>query len=70
MAGAAGMARTQLWMHACVNKTRSAAGTSCCCPRHCMSMPTLCQEGQASPTFQRRLQSFPHLIAKRYESAS
>eukprot|EP00983_Pelagomonas_calceolata_P095088 1157965-Pelagomonas_calceolata.AAC.2 len=48
-------------IHACVNKAWSAAGRSGCCPRHCTSMPPLCQEGLASPIFQRRLHRFPHL---------
>eukprot|EP00983_Pelagomonas_calceolata_P131705 1161803-Pelagomonas_calceolata.AAC.2 len=41
MAAAACMARTQLCMHACVNKAWSAAGRSFCCPRHCISVPSL-----------------------------
>eukprot|EP00983_Pelagomonas_calceolata_P035605 1114757-Pelagomonas_calceolata.AAC.3 len=38
-----------------------AAGGSCCCPRHCISMPPLSQEGLAAPIFQRRLRHSPHL---------
>eukprot|EP00983_Pelagomonas_calceolata_P010370 336240-Pelagomonas_calceolata.AAC.5 len=51
------------YKHACVNKAWSAAGRSCCCPRHCMSMPPLCLEGLALPTFQCRLRCFPRLSA-------
>eukprot|EP00983_Pelagomonas_calceolata_P045700 1139848-Pelagomonas_calceolata.AAC.8 len=50
MAGAACMAHTQLGLHACVNMAWSA-GRSCCCPRHCMSAPPLCQEELACQFF-------------------
>eukprot|EP00983_Pelagomonas_calceolata_P011953 384525-Pelagomonas_calceolata.AAC.1 len=33
----------------------------CCCPRHCISMTQMCQEGLGSSIFQLRLRRFPNL---------
>eukprot|EP00983_Pelagomonas_calceolata_P041846 1138229-Pelagomonas_calceolata.AAC.5 len=56
---------THACMHACVNKAWSAAGRSCCCFRHCKLILPLCQEGLASPVFQRRLRRLSHLSSER-----
>eukprot|EP00983_Pelagomonas_calceolata_P048323 1141013-Pelagomonas_calceolata.AAC.4 len=53
-------------MHACVNKALACCRKVLLLPQAlnvnatCILMPPLCQEGPASPIFQRRLRRFPH----------